>query len=1281
MSNVHSVVATRQQLHWGERVNLVIILVFQVLAIIFLVSTPILTKEWILSNPEVTQDEVWLYSYLPYSLGVVFLISSIWVFNQRRSDFIGQIYSLFAAAAATSLFCIFEIHTTQRLIAIWVVSTALACGALLNLSLIFPERSKFYLNIPSSRYTGYLPAIVLMILALFFNLASGYTNGFATVWVLEGVFAGLSLLFFIGSTFVHRISSTSLIVKEQARLVLWGSAIAFTPVVIWIILRLSGVQFQRPILFFATLVAFPAFLTYAILRYRMFGRDSVLRRGIIYGGLLVFVAGSYALFVSGLSLFVIGLSNINQPILVGMVVFLIAMLLNPVRVSLQKRVDAAFFRGQEIYQENLQSFSHKLTRMTDRESILLLLKGSCESSLSPSRTYIYTMDESLGYYAPTPDENGMQSSDIRFGRSSALVDLLVARNCALFISNESKLPDNLLVDQARIAVLQAELFVPILGQAGMVGWIALGDRQSGEPYAKEDIRYLESLCDQAAVALERSQVVSALEKRIHEMDTITKVAEGINQKLNFNELLELFYKETRQLIPTVDFRITISDGSGEKVNHVFFVANNQRLPNHEGSIYRVDHSLEAEVIRHQYSIVTVDYVNECKRRKITPHTNEIRAWMSVPLKAGKEVIGAVSLGSRDPEIIYSPEQVNLLQAIADLVAGAFIKLRLLEESQKQAHQMATLIDLTRSLTSTLDIEPLLNRIMESAVEILDCEAGSLLLIDDQTGESVFKVVIGTVGPDLQGKRLPPGVGLVGKAVRIKRAIIENNVQESDDWYNADETTGFSTKDLLVVPLLVKGDVIGVLEILNKKDSSPFNHEDLELLTAFAGQVAVAIENARLYTQTDQALAARVDELSMMQRIDRELNSNLDFERIVSITLHSAMRYSKAAAGMIGSIHSDGIYVIASEGYPAESHNYDKGSRRITLLEYKKLLSEVRDRPLKLIPEAQVNEGQESNTVLIHPVDEGLRAGLGFLPGAKCQYLFPIRRESEIIGVLILENTSGTGFEQDIVEFLSRLSDHAAIAISNAQLYEELQAANRAKSEFVSAAAHELKNPLTSIKGYSDLLVAGAVGPVSEKQADFLATIRSNAERMKTLVSDLQDISRIEAGQMQLQFQGESLEAIISEVSNSLINQIEAKDQQLEINLAEDLPAIWCDNTRLVQVLTNLVSNAHKYSPKGGKIIIQADRYPVPAGKANKVELVHICVVDNGIGISAEDQARVFQQFFRSEDKIVRETAGTGLGLSITKKLVEMQGGKLWFESTLGLGTTFHFTIQADGSHN
>src|SRR5688572_1205260 len=241
----------------------------------------------------------------------------------------------------------------------------------------------------------------------------------------------------------------------------------------------------------------------------------------------------------------------------------------------------------------------------------------------------------------------------------------------------------------------------------------------------------------------------------------------------------------------------------------------------------------------------------------------------------------------------------------------------------------------------------------------------------------------------------------------------------------------------------------------------------------------------------------------------------------------------------------------------------------------------------------------------------------------------------------------------------------------AEARDEAVAANQSKSEFVSVVSHELKLPMTSIKGYSDLMLSGVTGQLNENQASFLTTIRNNVNRMATLVSDLADISRIESGNMRLEPREVPVWDVIDEVSTLTRTQITQKNQAITVDIPTELPKAWCDRNRLAQILTNLVSNANKYTPEGGAIVVQAIR---------KNGMIQIKVQDNGHGMTPEDQENLFSKFFRSADDKVRESPGTGLGLSITKNLIELQGGKIWFESEFRKGTSFYFTvpISADG---
>ncbi|MBN1484870.1 MAG: hybrid sensor histidine kinase/response regulator [Chloroflexia bacterium] len=234
--------------------------------------------------------------------------------------------------------------------------------------------------------------------------------------------------------------------------------------------------------------------------------------------------------------------------------------------------------------------------------------------------------------------------------------------------------------------------------------------------------------------------------------------------------------------------------------------------------------------------------------------------------------------------------------------------------------------------------------------------------------------------------------------------------------------------------------------------------------------------------------------------------------------------------------------------------------------------------------------------------------------------------------------------------------------------EALEAAHQTKNRFISIIAHEFRNFVTPIDGYLELLRGGLAGEINEDQAEFLQVIWANVQRIKTLLLDLDDVPRIASGELQLQLEDVALQEVLSEVTTAMGKRFEAKQQNLRVDLPRCLPSVRADRTRLVQVLTNLLSNAHKYTPEGGGIRVWAERLGEEPGA------LHVAVQDSGIGIAPEEQDRVFLEFFRSTDEKVRETPGVGLGLNITRRLVEMQDGTIWFESEFRRGTTFHFTL-------
>ncbi len=222
-----------------------------------------------------------------------------------------------------------------------------------------------------------------------------------------------------------------------------------------------------------------------------------------------------------------------------------------------------------------------------------------------------------------------------------------------------------------------------------------------------------------------------MEARVRETNALARVAQGVNITLTLDDTLELVYAQITQVIPADDYHVMLIDRESSQLLEVFYVVEDERFPQFENRLAAGGNPLEEEVVRLRRPILTHDYSAECQKRGILSSKTNIYGWMSVPLNAGAETIGTISLGKHDPTTPYTQEQIQLLQAIADQVAGALVKVRLLQETERRARQLSTLNEVTRQLTSTLELEPLLNTILKSAVEMLNCEAGSLLLVDER----------------------------------------------------------------------------------------------------------------------------------------------------------------------------------------------------------------------------------------------------------------------------------------------------------------------------------------------------------------------------------------------------------------------------------------------------------------------------------------------------------------------------------------------------------------------
>ena len=1199
---------------------------------------------------------------LPYVLGLIYLGIGVWVFLARRHELAGRVFAMLCVMVALGLGLLFDVYTTHRLHRVWIVAISLVGSVAIHLALVFPQRMRFLKHAPYLRYLVYVPGVVIASVNQFSVLNFEAPTAYFDTWFAGFAFGSAGITVILAMMVYRYRRSQSPIVQAQARAILWGSLLAFGPSVAWFLIsRYTGGAFP-PVLILPWFALFPLSIAYAILRYRLFDINLVVSRGVACALLSAGVVGTY-LFLLYLISRVFGVTlRASHPLVLGVFVLLLTLLLNPVWMRLQRSVDRVFLREAVDHRQIVRRFVSRLTEVVELPSVLGVLDETLEAACRLQFAALFLYDPQRACYVPRGIGNRPFPS-VTFIREGPLACQMLKRRESIYLYQDRPLPPHLMAERGSLEALRPALFIPVPGH----GWLTLGPKRSGAPFSSDDLITLESLGSNVAVALERAHLVSDLERHVMEMDVLRLVGQAVNFTMDVDDLLELIYAQTSRVLDTSNFYIALYNLEKETLSFAFYIEDDERQ--YSDDEWSVGMGLTGEIVRTRQPIVTDDYIQECLCREITPGGRPGRAWMGVPLNAGDQVIGVMNVSSFDPAVTYSDEQLEIFSAIADQAAAILDKARLYREMEEHARRLAALNEVGSVITSTLDLHTALNLIMDKAVELLQAEAGSLLLVDQDTGELVFGVTAGPGSADLVGTRLSPDTGVVGAVLQEGKPITIKDAQKDKRWYR-DLDDSFVTHSIIAVPMVSRGRTIGAVELLNRRDGVPFDEDDERLLMAFATNAAISIENARLFTQTDQALAARVEELSMMQRIDRELNATLDYNRVMSLVLGWALRMTRADVGIVAVVVETesglrGLHFLVNRGYPEE------------------LISTHEEVPWPLEqgivgrvvrtgkPELVEDVGNDSDYA---PV----------VPGMIAQLTVPIRREEQIVGVIALESSHRDRFNLEALEFVVRLADHATIAIENARLFQQVRRANEAKTEFVSFVSHELKQPMTSIKGYTDLLIKGTVGELTDAQSSFLETVRSNVDRMNILVSDLLDISRIESGRIRLEFGSVSIEKVIREVLRTTRRQIEARQQALEVDIPSSLPLVRGDLDRLVQVVTNLVSNACKYTPEKGHIAIRAQRWRSPSfppiggdeggGAAGQDEFVLCSIADTGIGIAPGDQERLFTKYFRADDPTVRSVPGTGLGLVIIKSLVELHGGEIWVESEAGKGSTFSFTI-------
>ena len=467
--------------------------------------------------------------------------------------------------------------------------------------------------------------------------------------------------------------------------------------------------------------------------------------------------------------------------------------------------------------------------------------------------------------------------------------------------------------------------------------------------------------------------------------------------------------------------------------------------------------------------------------------------------------------------------------------------------------------------------------------------------------------------------------------------------------------------VLAVPMLREGRAIGAISI-GRAEAGEFSTEQVNLLRTFADQAIIAIENVRLFKALEartQDLTRSVGELRALSEIGQAISSTLDLQAVLSTIVARATQISGTDAGVIYEYDEPRAVFVprATEHLEAE-------------IVETMLATPVRRGEGATGRLAEVQEPIQVPDILAAPAESRVRGAL-VLAGYRALLAVPLVRESRLLGGLTVIRKATGEFTPEVIDLMRTFATQSALAIQNARLFLEIEdksrqieVASQHKSEFLANMSHELRTPLNAIIGFSEVLSERMFGDLNEKQDEYLKDIYASGTHLLSLINDILDLSKIEAGRMELELSDFHLPTALDSALTLVRERAGRRAIALHTNIDRQLGEIRADERKIRQVVLNLLSNAIKFTPEGGRIEVRAE----PRGGS-----VEVSVTDTGVGIAAEDQEAVFEEF-RQVGTAAKKVEGTGLGLTLCRKFVELHGGRIWVKSQVGEGSTFTFAI-------
>ncbi|VAW33603.1 hypothetical protein MNBD_CHLOROFLEXI01-5313, partial [hydrothermal vent metagenome] len=729
-----------------------------------------------------TNLNFWNQFGLFYLTGFILLIIGVWTFWMRPKSEPAQIFALFMAFSALAAGTLFNMLTTHEFSRVWLLSLSLTPGFGIWLAAIFPQEMRFVDKYPRSKWALLLPGVAVGIWAQLWLYdpvnAWQYAIPWRTLFLLNGVAILISLLM-MG---YRGYKSSSPLVRQQAHIILVGSLLAFTPLIFFFIPISQMIDVALPSAFYIPpLVIYPLAIGYTIIRYRLLDIDLVLRRSLSYAVMTGLLLGAFVLLV-------IGFTNTfgaitNNPVLLSLIILTLVLLFNPLRSRLQTAIDQLFFREPVTLDKLLRSYNRELTTAVNTDQVANILLKYVSSGVPEATPHLFLPDTQMNYYSSYNNH-----SSERLNVESPLVAYMRQTNGVIDLTEKRAWPDSLSQQSETVQALNAAVLVPINNGRELLGWLSLSQKKSRQYFRPSEINYISSLADQSLIGLERANVIRRLETRVSELDMLSQFSQALNFTIDFDALLELVFTNFQRLLGIDDFFISLRDKTTKQIYTVFYLENGERFEEKEGADQVVTDPNIHQVVNMGQMVVKEDDYG--------------RSWIAAPLNAGAEPLGAIHTFYRDPDHKIRARQQQLFTVFADRAATALDRIVTSHHLKERAQQLEIMNEVTFSLASTKEVEPLLELILDKAMELLDTEAGTFMISVEASGELEFRVARGPASDGLVGQRLPLGAGLAGTAAQTGRAILVNQVQDDKRWFaKVDAGSDFHSQSILTVPLI------------------------------------------------------------------------------------------------------------------------------------------------------------------------------------------------------------------------------------------------------------------------------------------------------------------------------------------------------------------------------------------------------------------------------------------------------------------------------------------------